>query len=85
MSEMIDRCAGALYAAIRKGMHESAGAKIPYWDNLPKDVKDEFRRQVRAVLQAAREPTKEMISAAWLKEDSPFDEIWNAMIDEALK
>lgn len=84
MTEMIDRCARALYNEFRKGMHESAGSRIQYWDNLPTVIKEVFRGQVRAVFEAAREPTTAVLDAG---PDEPYMDayVWAKMIDACLK
>lgn len=46
-------------------------AKIMYgdppcgWDDLAEPAKEPFRDQVRAAVEAMRQPTKEMIEAGW--------------------
>lgn len=86
MSEMVERVARALCVADGCDPdHESA-------DPIDTGIKlwTRYVRDASAAIEAIREPTKAMIQAAYdssLDDDERFDahEIWQAMIDEALK
>lgn len=65
-------------------------------DDNPANILAVHRSRARAAIEALREPTEEMLSAAespaelfgqrfkWLSEDEART-VWNAMIDQALK
>lgn len=84
---IIERAASAIYALSRQ-------AKERRWEELDEFGKSPWMADVRAVLEAIREPSEEMVAgvveAIWkandtgpLLEDVPI--IWQAMIDAILK
>lgn len=79
MSEMVDKVAAAIYEHELQTYPESAAAKKEFFiDSIYHDA-------VRIALKAMREPTEEMVKAAWadaLAEDAKG--VWCAMIDAAL-
>lgn len=77
MNEIIDRIAQAIC---------NAGKGQPAWDEATEYQRDFHRAEARAAIEAMREPTKAMLLAghgANLCDNAP--EVWQAMIDEALK
>ena len=76
MSEMVERCAMAMHKA---GFFPNV---IP-WEKCAEAYREERRMFARAAIEAMREPTAEMVVAAWRSEGT--SEIWQAMIEEALK
>ena len=92
MSEMVERVARAIAA---KDLRDDL------WDFMPEDgdddviiCKNNYRPAARAAIEAMREPTKEMLSAAWAtgctgdnggNERADIEDEWPAMIEEALK
>jgi hypothetical protein len=83
MSEMIERVARAIY-------EDAWGIE---WPPEPAGEADEYRRGARAAIEAMREPTEAMLSAAGTRRprgdevmgpDHPWA-LWDAMIDAALK
>ncbi len=73
MSEMVERVAQAIWSARHPGLA---------WTSVPCVIKRSYRSGARAAIQAMREPTEEMIQAAWA-EVLP-GHVWRAMIDTAL-
>lgn len=78
MSEIVDRAAKAMWLDV--------GGP---WELLADETQEIFRRDVRKVIAALREPTEAMEKAgrhnsdvAWWEGDIPG--IWRAMIDAAL-
>ena len=75
MSEMLDRMVGAFSAAIPADANENI-------------LSHELRDGMRAVLEAMRDATPQMIEAGRIVSGEPIQEAtetWHAMIDEALK
>ncbi len=92
MSEMVERVVEALHAS-RKRRHYGEDAA---GDIRPPSARERefYRDDVRAVIEAMREPTREMLNAAvdtgshlnsdyYITPDS-YEEPWRAMIDAAL-
>jgi len=83
MSEMVERVAEALFAERFRNR--------PLYDYQDSIEKEEYRRQARAAISAMRVPTNPMAAVyhdvvdteKWIQ-IMPED-IWKAMIDEALK
>ena len=85
-SEMIDRVAAAI--------HSQSGIMIPFHslreDNL---LKAELRMRAKLAIQAIREPTQEMMTAAidvggdlgWGCYYSNYEKIWQSVIDKILE
>lgn len=94
MSEMVERCAEALYT----GGRPQGQPAIP-WDRVDEQlgfgVRQSYRDQARALISAMREPTQAMSEAGGgelITWDRRFDGeraaaewAWQEMIDEALK
>lgn len=90
MSEMVERVARALYEA-------DASNSSVRWESWPEN-KDrarkglrikcgKYRDRARAAIEAMREPTSEMIDAAWNEAETQTEqaqEVWCAMINAAL-
>lgn len=88
MSEMIERVAEAMWTA-RQEAHGHYPDDGP-WASQVEMVKDWVRAEVRAAIEAMREPTKAMelagdLKLTWAEVTYGPDEIWRAMVDEALK
>lgn len=74
----------------------NAGLMVPRWDDESEDQRQVVRQRMRAVLEALREPTDEMINAKDFRgERAIWDasschycggpkENWNIMVDAAL-
>jgi len=75
MTEMIERVARAIHSA------EVEDEGDP-WNDLGDYVQGEYRTLARAAIAAMREPTEAMLGPPW---NYGRLEIWQAMIDEALK
>jgi len=79
---MIEKIAEAIYERIRKGARH-----MPPWAEQPETVKDWHRKIARAAVESMREPTDEMVAAAFAlgHEAQCAPEVWEAMIDKALE
>lgn len=100
MSEIVDQAAKALMLADDGGNADAIFAKVsanPIHDGdctnrsytcLLCQV-EEYQAKARAVLEAIREPTPDMIDAgrpwAWDNNDRDTRSVWTAMIDAALE
>ena len=79
--EMIERVARTLNAEV----FDPEVLRV-YGDIWAYDSRDKALERARAMIEAMRDPTKAMIAAGWIdKEDVNPDDIWRAMIEEALK
>ena len=79
-NDMIERVARALAASDR---HFSDGGS---WDELDPIEHDIYMASARAAIEAMREPTSEMVDAAYANTGGVgATKCWQAMIDEALK
>lgn len=89
----LERAARALY------VRESPPTDHYAWEDIEEAERDHYRANVRAVLQAIREPTSEMLSAGNITIPAQDDctpcfeydlgeyeaqKVWQAMIDRAL-
>ena len=85
MNKIIEKGAKAAYEKYNEGL---IGCCEPSWDELPEDFKDRLRETTKAFIAAIREPTNEMVEAAFGKSDlepHPFRTVWYDMIDVILK
>jgi hypothetical protein len=88
MSEMVERVARALC----EQSYAKSDEKLPwYWHSETSDERDEWRAMARAAIEAMREPTDRMCNSGaakwdddWCTETNALN-MWQAMIDEALK
>ena len=82
MSEIFERAARALYENCDDSDHED-------WDEMGESLREPWRRGARAVLEAIREPTEDMLiachKAVVFEQDTPEYVGWRAMIDELLR
>jgi len=80
MSEMVEKVARAIYAAMPKTF-EASGDFNRLWPNL----QDSYRAVARAAIEAMREPTPTMMKEGNFSLDTgSSDDTWVAMINEAL-
>ncbi|RVI65314.1 hypothetical protein [Sinorhizobium meliloti] len=81
MSTMIERVARSICAARHDEFND--------WDSLDGDERGQFMTEARAVIDAMREPTDEMIAAGDMPDcDNPQKDaegVYRNMIDAALK
>ncbi len=97
MNEMIERVARAHYTRLIEWAAEHvAGAPFKTWDELPQEQREGQLASCRAAIEAMREPTEAMVTAAENADDpgssiycDPFvacahDEAWRLMIDVIL-
>lgn len=87
MSEMIERVASAIWAA-RQEVHGQWPDDGPYEDQ-PAQVRDWVRAEARAAIAAMREPAEEQFDqvsdTGRMWRDLTSREVYQAMIDGALK
>lgn len=84
MNEIIERCAARLYKEWQ-GTHIASRSWKECCEKLPAQAND-FRRKAKAVIEELREPTIEMcLAPADAGNEHRAKNIWQAMIDEALK
>lgn len=80
MSEMVERVAKALH----KAHYERGRGLPPSWDAIDRFEREMWLFSARAAIEAMREPTRDMISAA-NRNNHPRDiDTWQTMIDAAL-
>lgn len=90
MNDMIERVAEALWSADAERCHSK---RREPWSDVSESVKDDWRFNARAAIQAMREPTDEMVSSGqsagqsvqptYLTAESTIER-WQAMVDTAL-
>lgn len=85
MSEMVERCAQALLNSVVKTWN---GINKP-WDEAEEWSRDIARKNARAVIEAMREPPEAMMNTMFnicsSETQTGCRQIWDIMIDEALK
>ena len=92
MSEMIERVAMAIAADIEDGFPRFTQQR---WDELTELSRAAMRQRARVAITAMREPTEAMINVdvplggyGWSDNDcysADPAQVWQAMVDEALK
>jgi hypothetical protein len=80
MGEMVERAARALYVA-------EVGGEAGWDDRIGEKGRDVFRMRVRAVIEAMRDPTQDMIDACDINipTEGEIVGVWDDMISAALK
>ena len=78
MSDMVERVARAMHEAVyEQSIHD--------WQNSNDYIRGYLRKQARAAIAAMREPTETMINRKDADGRAMATDIWQSMIDEALK
>ena len=83
MSEIIERCARAILA-VRKAGEESHPQMVQMVPD-EQDLMDQAMKEARAVIEAMRIPTDEMVDAADNDWGPQLKDNWREMIDAALE
>lgn len=88
MSEMVERVARALFAVAAP--YTDKCCSKPKFEECQICARD-AREHARAAIEAMREPTEAMVTRAMADDGTSmplargYDEVWQSMIDEALK
>ncbi|GEM_PF-3446265 len=87
---LVDRAARALFRARTADLprQDALPALRSDWDNLEPELQEGFVLDIRAVLQAIREPSKGMIDAMAETAQCTAEDVsalWQAMIDAAMR